>query len=95
MIANQLQFEAAKEGILYPCQFGGVCQNSIKDAGIYLIHLVHTEWAKSLKTSMVTLDLTQYFPSLQHGVIITLLKCMGFATQVCNFFADYLVGHLM
>ena len=42
---------------------------------------------------MVAFDLAQYFPLLQHGVIITLLKCMGFAMQVCDFFADYLVGH--
>ena len=95
MIANRLQFEAAKEDILHPCQFGGVCQNSTEDAGIYLTHLVHAGWAKGLKTSMVAFSLVQYFPSLQHGVIITLLKRMGFATQVCNFFADYLVGHLM
>ena len=40
MIANCLQFKAAKEGILHPCQFGGVHQNSTKDAGIYLTHLV-------------------------------------------------------
>ena len=82
MITNCLQFEAAKEGILHPCQFGGVHQNSTEDAGIYLTHLVHAGWAKGLKTSMVAFDLVQYFPSLQHGVIITLLKCMGFATQV-------------
>ena len=43
---------------------------------------------------MVTFNLTQYFSSLQHRVIITLLKCMGFATQVCDFFVDYLVRHL-
>ena len=92
MIANHLQFEAAKEGILHPCQFGGVRQNSTEDTGIYLTHLVCAGWAKGLKTSVVAFDLAQYFPSLQHGVIITLLKCMGFATQVCDFFVDYLVG---
>ena len=91
-IANWLQFEAAKEGILHPCQFRGVCQNSTENTEIYLTHLVHTEWAKGLKTSMVAFDLAQYFSSLQHRVIITLLKYMGFATQVCDFFADYLVG---
>ena len=95
MIANCLQFEAAKEGILHPCQFGGVCQNSTENAGIYLTHLVCTGWAKGLKTSVVAFDLAQYFPSLQHGVIITLLKCMGFAMQVCDFFVDYLVGRSM
>ena len=59
MIANCLQFEAAKEGILHPCRFGGVRQNSTEDAGIYLTHLVHAGWAKGLKTSMVTFDLAQ------------------------------------
>ena len=93
MIANYLQFEAAKEGVLHPCQFGGVRQNSTEDTGIYLTHLVCTGWAKGLKTSVVTFDPAQYFPSLQHGIIITLLKHMGFTAQVCNFFADYLVDH--
>ena len=40
MIANRLQFDAAKNGILHPCQFGGVRQNSTEDAGVYLTHLV-------------------------------------------------------
>ena len=93
MIANRLQFEAVKEDILHLCQFGGVCQNSTEDTGIYLTHLVHAGWAKGLKTSVVTFDLTQYFPSLQHRVIVTLLKYMAFAMQVCDFFVDYLVGH--
>ena len=92
MMANHLQFEAAKEGILHLCQFGGVRQNSTEDVGIYLTHLVCTGWAKGLKTSVVAFDLTQYFPLLQHRVIITLLKHMGFMTRVCNFFADHLVG---
>ena len=92
IIANCLQFGAAKEGILHLCQFGGVCQNSTKDTGIYLIHLVHMGWAKGLKTSVVTFNLMQYFPLLQHKVIITLLKHMRFTMQVCDFFGDYLVG---
>ena len=95
MIASYLQFEAVKEGILHSCQFGGVHQNSTEDVGIYLTHLVHTGWAKGLKRSVVAFNLAQYFPSLQHGVTITLLKCMGFTTRVCNFFVDYLVEHSM
>ena len=74
MIANHLQFEAVKESILHLCQFRGVCQNFTEDAGIYLTHLVCTGWAKGLKTSVVAFDLAQYFPLLQYGVIITLLK---------------------
>jgi hypothetical protein len=92
MIANRLQFDAAKNGILHPCQFGGVRQNSTEDAGVYLTHLVRAGWAKGMKTSVVAFDLAQYFPSLNHDVIIHLLDRFGFATQVVNFFKSYLVG---
>jgi hypothetical protein len=34
MIANRLQYEAAAEGILHFCKFGGVHQNSMEDGGV-------------------------------------------------------------
>jgi hypothetical protein len=40
MLSNRLQFEAAKHGVLHPNLFGGVCQNSTKDAGCFLTHIV-------------------------------------------------------
>jgi hypothetical protein len=40
MLSNRLQFEAAKHGVLHPNQFRGVCQNSTKDAGCFLTHIV-------------------------------------------------------
>src|SRR6202023_2677312 len=93
MVANRLQYEAAAESILHPCQFGGVRQNSTEDAGTYLTHLVRAGWAKGLKTSVVAFDLAQFFPSLNHEVILYLLGWMGFPTQVMEFFCSYLVGH--
>jgi len=56
-IANRLQWEAACFGLLHPCQFGGVRQNSTKDAGSYLTHLVRAGWDKGYKTSVVVFDL--------------------------------------
>ena len=37
-------------------------------------------------------DLAQYFPSLNHTVITLILNHMGFADNIINFFADYLMG---
>jgi len=91
-IANRLQWEAAHFGLLHPCQFGGVHQNSTEDAGSYLTHLVHVGWDKGYKTSIVAFDLAQYFPLLNHTAIILILDHMGFADNIVNFFVDYLVG---
>jgi len=92
-IANRLQWEAACFKLLHPCQFGGVQQNSTKDAGSYLTHLMRAGWTKGYKISVVVFDLAQYFPSLNHSVITLLLDCMGFTDVVVNFFVNYLVGH--
>ena len=92
VIANRLQWEAARFELLHPSQFGGVHQNSTEDAGSYLIHLVRAGWDKGYKTSIVAFDLAQYFPSLNHSAITLILDRMGFADIVVDFFADYLIG---
>jgi len=40
----------------------------------------------------VAFDLVQYFLSLNHTAITLILDHMGFADDIVNFFADYLVG---
>ena len=42
VIANQLQWDCTHFNLLHPCQFGGVHQNSTKDAASYLTHLIRT-----------------------------------------------------
>ena len=53
MIARQLQFDAVKHSVLHLNQLGGIVQRSTEDAGLFLIHLVRSGWAKGLKTSVV------------------------------------------
>jgi hypothetical protein len=62
MLSNRLQFEAPEHGVLHLNQFGGVRQNSTKDAGCFLPHIVQAGWHAELKTSVVTFDLAQFFP---------------------------------
>ena len=91
MIANQLQWDATKYGLLHPLQFGGVRGNSTEDAGSYITHAVRVGWQRGLKTSVVTIDFAQFFPSLNHGVLLGVLRQMGFATHLIRFFESYLV----
>jgi hypothetical protein len=91
MLSNRLQFEAAKYGVLHPNQFGGVHQNSTKDAGCFLTHVVQVGWHAKLKTSVVAFDLAQFFPSINHDVLLSILDKQGFAPEVVVFFRSYLV----
>jgi hypothetical protein len=91
MLSNRRQFEAAKHGVLHPNQFGGVCQNSTKDAGCFLTHVVQAGWHTKLKTSVVAFDLAQFFPSINHDVLLSILDKQGFGREVVVFFRSYLV----
>jgi hypothetical protein len=72
-------------------QFGGVCQNSTKDAGCFLTHVIQAGWHTKLKTSVVAFDLAQFFPSINHDVLLSILDKQGFAPEVVVFLKSYLV----
>jgi hypothetical protein len=91
MLSNRLQFEAAEHGVLHPNQFGGVRQNSTEDTGCFLTHVVRAGWRAKLKTSVVAFDLAQFFPSINHDVLLSILDKQGFAPEVVAFFRSYLV----
>jgi hypothetical protein len=67
-------------------------QWSTKDASLYLTHLVKASWARGLKTSMIAFDIMQFFPSLNHGMLMAILRRTGFPEKVIQFFSSYLVN---
>jgi len=90
MVARQLQFDAVKYSILHPNQLGGMVQwSTTEDAGVFLTHLVR---AKSLKTSIIAFDIAQFFPSLNHSMLTSILSYFGFANCIVDFFSNYLIG---
>jgi len=91
MISNHLQFDMIKYDLVHPNQVGGVRQRSTKDARLFLTHLVRTGWAKGKKTSVVAFDIAQFFPSLNHAMLLAILRKQGFLSVVTKFFASYLV----
>jgi len=92
MLSNRIQHDMIAYDIVNPNQFGGICQRSTEDAGLYLTHLIHTGWARGLKTSVIAFDIAQFFPSINHDALMAILRKQGFPPLVVNFFASYLVG---
>jgi hypothetical protein len=92
MISTWLQFDSVKFGIFHLNQLGGIWQQSTEDACLFLTHLVKAGWAQGLKMSIVAFDITQFFPSLNHEMLMAVLAWRGFLKHVRKFFASYLVG---
>jgi len=53
-------------------------QQSTTDAGIYLIHLIYIGWTKDLHMSTLTFDIVQFFPSLNHQLLLKILSKASF-----------------
>ncbi|KAJ3502935.1 hypothetical protein NMY22_g18421 [Coprinellus aureogranulatus] len=91
LISNRFQFDIIKYDLVNPNQMGGVHQRSTEDAGLFLTHLVRTGWVKGYHTSVVTFDIAQFFPSINHQFLLAVLRKQGFHPKVATFFASYLV----
>ena len=59
---------------------------------VYNTYLVQASWAKGLKTSIIAFDIAQFFPSLNHSMLTSILSHFGFANCIVDFFSNYLVG---
>jgi hypothetical protein len=90
MLAQCMQYDAVQLGIFHSNQLSGIRQHSTEDAGVFLTHLICAGWTKGLKTSMVAFDITQFFPSLNHSLLVDILRRQGFPGEVVKFFSSYL-----
>ena len=73
VLARCMQFDAQKYGILHPCQYGGTMQHATTDAGLDIVHYVQEVWARDLVPSMLLLDVSQFYPSINHEVMVAML----------------------
>jgi len=91
VVANRLQFTVASNNFIHLSQLGGLKFKSTLDAGITLTHIVQSGWAKGKSTSSLVFDISQFFPSLNHKLLVLILEKAGFDPRVSTFFVDYLV----
>jgi len=63
-------------------QLGGLKQQSIIDAGIFLTYLIHSGWVKKLQISTLAFDIAQFFPLLNHQLLPIILNKAEFDSKI-------------
>jgi len=92
MIGEWLQFFVISNNFIHPCQLGGFKYRFTTDTRVALTHSIQSGWVKNLYTSTVTFDTTQFFPSLNHHLLLLILNKAGFNQKILTFFSNYLVN---
>ena len=91
VIAERIQFIVMKNNFIHLCQLGRLKFKSTTDAGVALTHIVRSGWAKGKTTSILTFNISQFFPSLNYRLLTTILSKTGLKPKVSMFFVNYLV----
>ena len=91
MIGECLQFYTIPNSFIHHSQLGDLKQRFTMDAGVILTHIIHSGWVKNLIMSTLAFDIAQFFPSLNHQLLLLILDKVGLDRKVSNFFKNYLV----
>ena len=89
MIANRLQSDISIFNIAHPLQFGGRRHHSTLDAGMYITDYITKACNAGLYTTTLALDAAQFFPSLNKGLIVSILLKEGFHPLITHLFDSY------
>jgi len=81
----------ARNDFIHPSQLGGLKFKSTSDAGIALTHIVRSGWAKGKPTCSLAFNISQFFLSLNHRLLVLILEKAGLDPKVTAFFVNYLV----
>jgi len=60
--------------------------------GVALTYSICSEWIKNLTTSTLAFNIAQFYPFLNHQLLLCIINKAGLDCKVSNFFKDYLVG---
>ena len=95
VIAKRIQFMVANNNFIHPSQLGSLKFKSTIDAGVVLIYIVRSSWAKGKSTSTLAFDISQFFPSLNYNLLMSILSKVSLESKMSNFFINYLVQRKM
>ena len=95
VMAERLQFIVASNNFIHPCQLGGLKFKSTADASIVLTYIIQSGWARGRPTSSLSFDVSQFFPSLNHCLLVLILEKAGLDPKVTAFFVNYLIQRSM
>jgi len=91
VIGEKIQFHIAANDFIHPSQLGGLKFKSMTDTGIVLTHIIWSGWTKNKSTSTLAFNISQFFPSLNHQLLMQIIHIAGLDTWVVNFFSNYLI----
>jgi len=94
VIGERLQFHSVSNNFIHPSQLelGELKFKSTIDTGVALTYTIQNGWVKNLTTSILTFNIAQFFPLLNHQLLSLIIKKVGFDQHISLFFADYLVN---
>jgi len=91
VIAERFQHIVVSNDFIHPSQLGGLKFKSTADTGIALTHIIQSGWSKGKSTSSLVFNISQFFSSLNHRLLVLILEKVGLDPKVTNFFANYLI----
>jgi len=91
VIAVRLQFIVVSNNFIHPYQLGGLKFKLTTNAGIALTHIIRSGWARGRAISSLSFNVSQFFPSLNHRLLILILEKARLDPKVTAFFTNYLI----
>jgi len=91
VISKRIQFHITSNNFIHLSQLEDLKFKSTIDAGVALTHIIWSGWVKNLLKSTLAFNIMQFFPSLNHRLLIHILKKAEFDNHAILFFANYLV----
>ena len=92
VICERLQYQLIYMDFIYPCQLGELKQHLTTDADVFLTHLICSGWIKNLQMSMLSFDISQFFPLLNYQLLLLIMDKACFDSWISFFFSNYLIG---
>ena len=93
VIANRLQFDAAAHSLLHEGQCGGVQKHATINAALTLSDFINSNRERGWHVSACAIDVKQFFPSLNHHAVTSVLAKLGFAPCLVNLLESYFRDH--
>ena len=89
ILANRLQFDSITENLFHPGQCGGIKKHATIDAGLIITNFIIQSRNRGLLSSVLAVDIAQFFPSINHDVMTTILTKLGFDLKIANLVSSF------
>ena len=86
VIGERIQFHAIANDFIHPSKLGSLKFKSTIDAGVALTHIIWSGWTKNCTTNTLAFDISQFFPSLNHWLLMWIIHKAGLDTWVVKVF---------